>query len=415
MRSTPVTLVQLTFEKWYDDNVPRHAAALAYYTMFAVAPLLIIVVGIAGAFYGREAAQGKIAAQVEHYINSPPAAELLQSMLVSLNQSSSNLTITLLSVLALLYGASNVFGELQITLNLIWHAPPPTGNNLRRILIQRLLAIGMVLICGILLFLSLVLTTWIAAANRWAELHFARFAPYGEWNYFLLLLGLTTLIFTLIYRFVPDVRKPWHDVLVGAIATALLFSIARLLLGWYLGHSSLASTYGAAGSLAILLLWVYYSAQIFFLGAEFTQVYGQLYREPILPAEQAEPPIATAAAPLPTPILEPTPATLEATMPPVVPREPEKPQVDPTSFPDPVPAAVPEEPPRPPRWRRLHAAWQFLKRVRTVPRRVTRPVGEIALAAGVIGVASVAALLWSPLRHRTDKPAESPEKLSSAG
>lgn len=429
-RITPLILVRLTFEKWYADNMPRHAAALAYYTIFAVAPLLVIVVAIAGLIYGREAARGQIAAQVDHYINSPPAAALIQDMLVSLNQSSSNVLVTILSVVALIYGASNVFGELQITLNHIWHAPRKNGNAFWGIVLQRLLAIGMVLVSGIVLFLSLVLSTWITAANQWAALRFALLPEYGEWSYFFLLLTVTTLVFALIYRFVPDVRKPWHDVIVGAVATALLFSLARLLLGWYLSYTSIASTYGAAGSLVLLLLWVYYSAQIFLLGAAFTQVYGELYSAAT--QRQSTAPQPGSAEPVASPGIEPVAVAIAAKLPIVDGAE----SVQEAAAPTPLPAVTPEsalEAPIPqsrwqrlrarllgrwhrPRigaalqspWTRVRALGRFLRSLGTIPLRLTRPLGEVALAAGVIGIASLAALLLGPLRRRAEPQEDEP-------
>lgn len=423
---SPLRLIRLTFEKWYADNMPRHAAALAYYTMFAVAPVLVIVVAIAGLIYGREAAQGKIAAQVDHYINSPPAAALIQDMLISLNRSSSNVIITAVSIVALIYGASSVFSELQITLNQIWHAPRKMDNGVWSIVWQRLLTVGMVFVSGLVLFLSLVLSTWITAANQWASLRFAHLPEYSEWSYFLLLLGVTTIVFVLIYRFVPDVRKPWHDVIIGAIATALLFSIARLLLGWYLSYTSIASTYGAAGSLALMLLWVYYSAQIFFLGAEFTQVYGQLYRLPAQSKPAPVVPLPVPSTPYPTPADETTStaaATPELLVAAAEPVEPDSATVTPAAGPEPV-AELPAnrsrleriratlwrplrrnrvQTDRPAHWARLHATGQLLKNVARLPLRMTRPLGEIALAATVISVASLAALLLGPWRRR---PAE---------
>lgn len=271
------TLLQTTLTKWYGDNIPRHAAALAYYSLFAVAPLLVMVAAIASWLYGRDQAVDVIVAQVTAYVHSPALADLIRTILNNAIPVSSSRLLTSLSVVALIYGGAGVFGELQSTLNLIWEAPPQPSQNLWGILTGRLFIILMVLLGGVLLFCSLLVSMAVANANQWMRVYLAAPRGYSEGTYFFVFFGLTALLFVLVYKFVPNMRVAWHDVIIGAVATAFLTSVARLLISWYLSRTSAITIFGATSSLVIFLLWAYYSAQIFFLGAEFTHVYGIMF------------------------------------------------------------------------------------------------------------------------------------------
>lgn len=269
-------LIKTTFSEWNDDNASRLAAALAYYTIFSIAPLLVIAVAVAGVVLGRGTAREQLVQQIQSYTGDPQAAEFIQRMIESTSQSNSGLFATIAGVIGLLFGASGVFAELQSALNQIWDVEAkPSGVS--GMIFTRLIALAMVLLCGLLLLASVVLTTAITAAAGWLNQLLPGVAVFIPAISFVVLLVLTVLIFALIYKYLPDTEIAWNDVWIGAIATALLFSIGRYLIGLYLGYSSAASTYGAAGSLALLLLWIYYSAQIFFLGAEFTQVYSRTH------------------------------------------------------------------------------------------------------------------------------------------
>lgn len=282
-------LVKTTLLEWNADNAAHLSAALAYYTFFSLAPILIIATAMAGAIFGQEAARGELVHQIAFYIGYD-AALLIQTILRNTNATTPNIIATIGGLLFLLYGATGVFTELKNSLNLIWDAIPLEGGAWRALLINRLFALVMVLGCGFLLLLSLVLTTLLTATANWVGYWWPGMGAMTQLATFVVSFLLTVLVFGLIYQFLPDVTIAWRDVWSGAVATALLFSVGRYLIGLYLSYSTIASTYGAAGSLAVLLLWIYYSAQVFFLGAEFTQVYartkGTRWREHELLAEE---------------------------------------------------------------------------------------------------------------------------------
>ncbi|MBE9014372.1 YihY/virulence factor BrkB family protein, partial [Pseudanabaenaceae cyanobacterium LEGE 13415] len=270
---TIVRLVRDTVNEWNEDNVPLLAAALAYYTMFSLAPLLIIVIAIAGAIYGEEAARGEIVQQIQGLVGRE-GAEFIQSMIQNANRPDSGGGIaTLVGIGFLIFGASGVFGQLQAALNTIWEVKPKPGRAVKSFIQARFLSFAMVLVIGFLLLVALVLSAALSGISS----YFGGFLPeafqIGRILNFVLSFALITLLFASIYKFLPDVEVPWKNLWVGAAVTALLFNIGKYLIGLYLGNSSVGSTYGAAGSLVVVLLWVFYSAQILLFGAEFTQVY----------------------------------------------------------------------------------------------------------------------------------------------
>ena len=284
-----VGLLKQTWAEWQEDKASRLAAALAYYTAFSIAPLLVIAIAIAALVFGEKAAQGQIAAQLGTLVGKE-AAEAIQALLVSSSQKPAQGTIaTLISIALLFFGASNIFTQLQDSLNTIWEVAPKPGRGIRGIIQDRILSFGMVLGIGFLLLVSLILSTVLAALGN----YFGSLMPGLQFLWstlnFLLSFGVITLLFALMYKFLPDVKITWGDVGIGAVITALLFTIGKSLISLYLGNSSVGSTYGAAGSLVVLLLWVNYSAQILFFGAEFTQVYANKYGSRIVPAKNAIP------------------------------------------------------------------------------------------------------------------------------
>jgi len=270
-------LLRMTFEQWYTDNIPRHAAGLAFYTLFAIAPLLLLAVEVMSLIYGRQTAEMQLASQIEQYVHSAEAAALTQTILDNALPSSANWLVTIGIGIAFLYGASSIFGELQVMLNIIWGVHPLNGGNFRNVIWQRVIAIIMVLLSGLLIVVGLVITLWYSEATTWVRSYIDTSSRFDQIAYFCITFGLTALVFALIYKYVPAVEIAWHDVLTGAVATAFLVSMARLIITLYLSYNRIGSIYGAAGSLVILLLWVYYSSQIFFLGAEFTHVYSRTY------------------------------------------------------------------------------------------------------------------------------------------
>lgn len=270
-------LVKRVVNAWIDDRVPSMGAALAYYTLFSLAPLLLIVTAVAGLVFGQEAARGEIQAQLESLMGERGAG-VVQELLASVDEPAESKAAAALGVVLLLVGATTVFGELQNALDRIWRATGHvTSSGWMALVRERLLSFGMILAIGFLLMVSLVASATLAVVGRW-------WTPmFGDW-YTLATIGnhaasflLVSAIFALIYKVMPRAKVAWNDVWVGAIFTALLFALGKWLIGLYVGHSGVTSGFGAAGSLVVVLVWVYYSAQIFLLGAEFTWVYANMF------------------------------------------------------------------------------------------------------------------------------------------
>jgi len=263
-------------DEWQRDAALTLGAALAYYTMFAMAPLLVLVIAVAGLALGRAAAQGEIVAQISGLMG-PEGAKMIEDMIVRASSPSSGITATLISVGTMTVGASGVFGQLQSSLNTIFGGEPRYGTGIRGMLLQRLLAFGMIIAIGFLLLVSLVLSAVVAALHDYLEAHVPVLAAVLPSLNFALSFVVVTGLFAIIYKVLPDVRLAWRDVWLGAVVTALLFTVGKSVIGFYLGHAGTTSVYGAAGSLVLVLLWIYYSAQILFFGAEFTEVYSRRY------------------------------------------------------------------------------------------------------------------------------------------
>jgi membrane protein len=270
-----LTLVKDAAAAWSEDRAPRMGAALAYYTVFSLAPLLLIAVGIAGAVFGEEAAAGEIVGQIEGTIGKP-AAETIQEVLRHTSALEGNVLFMALGLIVLLLGASGAFAELQDSLNTIFRAPPWKSSGLLHTLRQRFLSFAMVLVIGFLLLVSLVVSAALAALGKFLT---PEAVPGGMllWHGVNLLvsLGFITVLFALLYKVLPDDELNWGDVWVGAAVTAFLFTVGKSLIGSYLGQTSTASAFGAAGSLVVLLVWVYYSAQLLLFGAELTRLYAE--------------------------------------------------------------------------------------------------------------------------------------------
>jgi membrane protein len=251
---------------WNDDYAPSMGAALSYYTLFSIAPLLLIVLAIAGLLFGEEAARGELYAELASLIG-PSGAQAVQELVAHANRPVAGITALAMGSVALFLGASAVFGELQNALDRIWRAPAAKQQSgWMNILRSRLLSFGMILAVAFVLMVSLVLSAVLGALGKWWALDLAAS------------LAVTTLLFALVYKIIPRVRIRWSDVWLGAAVTAALFAVGKVLIGLYLGRSSVASTFGAAGSLVLFMVWVYYSAQVFLLGAEFTRVYAARIR-----------------------------------------------------------------------------------------------------------------------------------------
>ena len=249
---------------WADDYAPSMGAALSYYALFSIAPLLLIVIGVAGYFFGEEAARGEIYTELATLIG-PEGAHAVQGLVAAARKPQSGVLAMVIGTALLIGGASTVFGELQNALDRIWRAPArEKAKGWWTLLRTRVLSFGMILGIAFLLIVSLVLSAAISALGRWWGLHLIDIA---------VSFALTTLLFAMIYKIMPRVRIAWQDVWVGAAVTAALFAVGKWAIGLYIGKSSVASAFGAAGSLVVVMVWVYYSAQIFLLGAEFTRAY----------------------------------------------------------------------------------------------------------------------------------------------
>lgn len=280
-------LIQSTIKEWNQDKVPLYAAAIAYYTIFSLAPLLLIAISIAGVFFGEEAARGELVSQIQGLVGRE-GAEAIQTMIENVNRPGSGGSIaSIIGVVTLLLGASAVFGQLQEALNIIWEVQPRPGQGIMSFLKTRFLSFAMVVVIGFLLLVSLVLSAVLAGINAFFSDLLPGFGALWQVVNFLISFGVITVLFASIYKFLPDVKVPWSNLWVGSAVTAFLFTIGKLLIGLYLGNSSVGSTYGAAGSLVVLLVWVFYSAQILLIGAEFTQVYSKYRGTPIRPSKHA--------------------------------------------------------------------------------------------------------------------------------
>jgi membrane protein len=279
-------LFKQTFQEWNEDRAPRLAAALAYYTIFSIAPFLIVVIAIAGLAFGQEAVQGRLDEQIQGLVGRE-GADMIQQLIQNVRQPSENVLATVIGIITLLLGAGGVFGQLQDALNTVWGIMPKPGRGIWGMIKDRFLSFTMVLGVGFLLLVSLVVSTILSTMNTYALALMPGSEVVMQVVNFVISFGVITLLFALMYRYVPDVDIRWRDVWIGAAFTALLFVIGKTLLGYYLGNSGVLSTYGAAGSLIVILLWIFYSAQILLFGAEFTQVYAQKYGAQILPDENA--------------------------------------------------------------------------------------------------------------------------------
>lgn len=267
------SLTKTSFLSWRQDHASSMGAALAYYTLFSIAPVLIIVIAVAGFFFGAEAARGEIVEQLRGLLGDDGAAAV-EGLLASASEPEEGALATLVSLALLALGATTVFAELQSDLDRIWRAPAAKPlSGVFAFLRARLLSFGMVLVLAFLLLVSLVVSAALAVLGKWWGGWFEGWAVLLEGLNFAVSFAITTGLFALIYKFLPRADIAWRDVWIGAAVTAFLFAVGKLLIGLYIGRSGVASGFGAAGSFVVLLVWVYYSTQIFLLGAEFTWVY----------------------------------------------------------------------------------------------------------------------------------------------
>jgi membrane protein len=279
-------LIVQTVKDWQEDKASRLAAALSYYTVFSLPPLLIIALAVAGRFVDRKAAEERILVQATGLVGETGAGAIGQILENASDPDTSTLAV-IFSVVALLLGASGVFNELQGALNTMWEVEPKPGRGILGVIQQRFLSLTIVLVIGFMLLVSLILSAALAVVSDFFSGFLPESLQAAAIVSFVVSTGATVLLFAAIFKIVPDVHVRWRDVWTGAIVTTVLFTLGRLAIGIYLGNSATASTYGAAASLVVVMIWVYYSAQILFLGAEFTQAYARMRGQPITPDEDA--------------------------------------------------------------------------------------------------------------------------------
>ena len=268
-------LIKSAASAWVDDDCASMGAALSYYTIFSLAPLLLIVISIAGLIFGADAARGEIFNELRGLMGED-ASKAVEGLLTSVSRPHESITATLIGIVVLLVGATSVFSELQSSLDRIWRLPARSkGSGLWGLLRTRLLSFSMILCMAFLLMVSLVLSAVIAALGNWWGSAFAGWEMLAQTVNLLVGFVLTNVVFAMIFKLMPRVQLRWTDVWLGALVTSLLFTVGKFLIGLYIGKSGVASGFGAAGSLIVVFVWVYYSAQIYLLGAEFTWVYAR--------------------------------------------------------------------------------------------------------------------------------------------
>lgn len=278
--------VKAVFEKFSDDKAPKLGASLAFYTIFSLSPLLMIVISIAGLLFGENAARGEIVGQIQDLIGNE-GAQVVQTALKNTNNAETGIISLVISFVTLAVGSTVVFIELQDSLNMIWKVKPKPGRNfIKGLLADRFQSFALVIASGFLLLVSLIVSAAISALSNFLQGKINLPFDLMQIINLVLSIGILFVMFGLIFKVLPDVLISWKDVWIGSLVTAGLFSLGKYFIGLYLGSNTLGSTYGAAGSLVVLLLWVYYSSQILFLGAEFTQVYANKYGSGIKPTEK---------------------------------------------------------------------------------------------------------------------------------
>lgn len=289
-------LVRAAGEDWISDRAPELGAALAFYMIFAMAPLVLLVIVVAGAVYGEAAIRGELVAQIEGMIGAA-GAEVVQTLVANAARPRGGLIGTIVGVVLTIVGATGVLAQLKSSLNRVWDVETKPGRTIRDIIRTRLLSLGLILLVAVLLLASVVASTVVSAiqdrVDDWIAIPGWALRAVNE----LVTVAMMTLLFAAIFKWLPDVRIRWRDVWIGAVITAVLFVIGKYLIGLYLAHSAPGSVYGAAGSLVVVLIWLYYSAQILLFGAEITQVYASMFGEGIQPSAYAvRPPWARKAA-----------------------------------------------------------------------------------------------------------------------
>ena len=277
-----------SFKAWNAQDPFRQSAVIAYYAVFSLPALLVVIIAVAGFIFGREAVTGQLSAQIGKMMGADTAKQI-EEMIANAAIGNKSVWATILAVITILIGASGVFVQLQKSLNMIWEVKAATGKKaILKLLQTRLLSFGMILSIGFLLIISLVITSLISFFGDWMNAQLPDMAVIiMQVLNFLISFGIITLLFALMYKYLPDAKIKWNEVWVGAILTSILFSIGKQALGFYFGKADPSSAYGAAGSIVLIMLWISYSCMIFFFGAEFTRQYTTWGGKKIEPTEEA--------------------------------------------------------------------------------------------------------------------------------
>ncbi len=290
MRKKIITLygyIKQVFVEFFEDDIFKYSASLAYYTVFSLAPLLIIIISVSGLIFGREAMQGHIYNEMKNLVGGVAAVQI-QDTIKNIHLTGNGFFASITSIIILLVGATGIFGEIQDSLNKIWGLRVKTKKTWWKLVLNRLLSFSLILSLGFVMMVSLALNAVVSAFGKYLGKYLSDFSVvFIQISDNVLAFVVTTLLFALMFKLLPDAKIKWKDVFIGALITSFFFTIGKLGIGYYLGNSNLATVYGAAGSVIIIMVWVYYSALILYLGAEFTKVYAKLHGGKIYPNEYA--------------------------------------------------------------------------------------------------------------------------------
>ncbi len=280
--------IKQVIAEFIDDNVMKYSASLAYYTVFSLAPMLIIMITICGTLFGQEAVEGRVYVEIKDLVGGPAAMQI-QDTIKNIHLTKSSPVASVFSIIVLIIGGTGIFGEIQDSLNKIWGLKVIAKKAWWKLIINRLLSFSLIISLGFVFIVSLLLNALIAVIGTRLNNVLS-----GSGKIFIPLIdnalsfSITTLLFAIIFKVLPDAKIKWKDITIGAFVTAILFTLGKLGIGYYLGRTNLASIYGAAGSVIIIMLWAYYSSVILYLGAEFTKVYANEHGTSILPSEYSE-------------------------------------------------------------------------------------------------------------------------------
>ncbi|HEY8688408.1 MAG TPA: YihY/virulence factor BrkB family protein [Chitinophagaceae bacterium] len=290
MKKKIITLyhyLKQVFTEFVEDSILKYSASLAYYTVFSLAPVLIIIISICGVLFGKEAIQGHIYSQIKGLVGNDAAVQI-QEIIKNIHLTGHNVFATVVSIIILLIGATGIFGEVQDSLNKIWGLRVKTRKTWWKLILNRLLSFSLILSIGFVMMVSLLLNAIVSAFGNFLSRYFSEFSIIlVQITDNVLSFVVTTFLFSLMFKVLPDAKIKWKDVLIGGLITSVFFTLGKLAIGYYLGSSNIATVYGAAGSIMIIMVWVYYSSIILYLGAEFTKVYAELHGGKIYPNEYA--------------------------------------------------------------------------------------------------------------------------------